>query len=589
MRRRPAFITALLLASCAPGHSAPGPVPDNAPRPADTADQSPPPAIAESAATRPRSDATPADSARLAAMARDSALDAAMLDRIAAAKISDSAVPAAAPTEAETATLRSMFDIDVKNFEDHGRVKYWINFFTGPARERMAIWLERMPRYEPRFRAQLVAHGLPGDLAYLPLIESGYSPSAVSRSSAVGMWQFMRGTGRFYGLAVDTWVDERRDVIKATDAAIRYLADLTTRFGSPYLAAAAYNGGPGRIGRGLARLDPGSDAAGGDDSAGADGEEGSPQAGDMAFFQLADTRYIRQETKDYVPKLIAAAMIAKQPERYGFPAVVSGGADVLDSVMVSDATGLDVVARVSGVPLAEVVELNPVFVRGLTPPKRPAVVRLPPGTGESTGRALAELSATERLSSFAHHAKGGETLASIGRKYGLTLAEMRAANPGYTARAPRRSEAVEIPGMARLSGWIGENRKVSLSEGLAGGSYRVRPGETLGGIARRYHVSVAQLKAWNGLGSKGVIRAGRMLRIGSGGRVASKSRTASRTASSATVAARTAASKVHLVRAGETLSSLARRYGVSVEALRAANNLPAGRALAAGRRITIPS
>ena len=524
------------------------------------------------------------DSAKLAAMARDSALDAAMLDRIAVARVSDSALPPAAPTEAETATLRSMFDIDVKNFEEHGRVKYWINFFTGPARERMAIWLQRMPRYEPGFRAQLVARGLPGDLAYLPLIESGYSPSAVSRSRAVGMWQFMRGTGKFYGLAVDVWVDERRDVYKATDAAIRYLADLTARFGSPYLAAAAYNGGPGRIGRGLAHLDPGGDATAPDDSTDGSADEGSPQAGDMAFFQLADTRYIRKETKDYVPKLIAAAMIAKQPERYGFPALVRAGSDAPDSVVVTDATGLDVVARLSGVPLAEVVELNPAFVRGLTPPKRPAVIRLPSGTGDSTTKALADLPAGERLSSFPHHAKGGETLAGIGKKYGLTPVMMRAANPAYTSRSPRRGEAVVIPGSARLLGWIGENRKVVFSEARAGGStHRVRSGETLGSIARRYHVSVGQLRSWNGLGPKGVIRAGQTLRIGSRSR-APHGRVASR--GNALPGGKP---RVHLVRTGETLVSLARRYGVTVETLRAANNLPAGRSLTAGRRITIPS
>jgi membrane-bound lytic murein transglycosylase D len=427
---------------------------------------------------------------------------------------------------------------------------------------------------------------LPGDLAYLPLIESGYSPSAVSRSSAVGMWQFMRGTGKLYGLAVDSWVDERRDVRKATDAAIRYLADLTARFGSPYLAAAAYNGGPGRITRGLARMEPGTDAAATDDATDADGEDGSPQAGDMAFFQLADTRYIRQETKDYVPKLIAAAMIAKQPERYGFPAVASVGPETLDSVMVSDATGLDVVARLSGVPLAEVAELNPVFVRGLTPPKRTAVVRLPPGTGELAARALAELPDRERLSGFVHHARGGETLAALGKKYGVSVAAMRAANPAYVSRSPRRGDAVVVPGEARLLGWIGENHRAVLSDVAAGGAtYRVRSGETLGSIARRYHVSVAQLRAWNHLGAKGLIRAGQALRIGSGGRMVLK-RTSASSGAPAPHATRT---RAHLVRAGETLSSLARRYGVSVSALRAANNLPAGGTLTAGRRITIPS
>lgn len=355
MTPRSALLCALLLASCATGRPEAVPMPENGSPPADVVPPAAQPTAAaedSARAVRLAADSVTRDSVALSAMARDSALDAAMLDRIADAQVSDSALPPAAPVEGESAALRSMFDIDVKNFEDHGRVKYWLSFFSGPARERMGIWLQRMPRYEPGFRAKLIAKGLPGDLAYLPLIESGYSPTAVSRSRATGMWQFMRATGKWYGLAVDAWVDERRDVPKATEAAVRYLGDLTKRFGSPYLAAAAYNGGPGRIQRGLNRMGPDDEPAA-DDSTDVEDEEGSPQAGDVAFFALADTRYIRQETKDYVPKLIAAAMIAKQPERYGFPALESDDKGALDSVVVTDATGLDVVAKLAGVPVAD--------------------------------------------------------------------------------------------------------------------------------------------------------------------------------------------------------------------------------------------
>ena len=242
-------------------------------------------------------------------------------------------------------------------------------------------------------------------------------------------------------------------------------------------------------------------------------------------------------------------------------------------------------ARLSGTPLALVVELNPGFIRGITPPRRAAVIRLPAGTGESTARALAVLPAGERLNGFVHHAKAGETLAGLGKKYGVTVAAMRAANSGFGTRSPRRGEAVLIPGSARLLGWIGENRKVALTDAAAGGVHRVRAGETLGGIARRYRVTVGQLKAWNRIGSKGMIRAGQTLRIGSSARVGTKARvTASNTS-----APRAVKPKVHLVRTGETLSSLARRYGVTVNLLRTVNNLPEGRPLLAGRRITIPS
>jgi membrane-bound lytic murein transglycosylase D len=514
------------------------------------------------------------------ALARDSVLDAMMLDRIASANAPEAEVSApTAPTEGELATLRSMFDIDVANFEDHGRVRYWLDFFSGPARERMAIWLTRMPRYEPTIRSLLMARGLPGDLAYLPLIESGYSATAVSRSRAVGMWQFMRATGKFYGLAVDAWVDERRDVPKATNAAIRYLADLTTRFGSPYLAAAAYNGGPGRIQRGLARMEPGEEDAPateeGEDGSGADG---SPQAGDIAFFQLADTRFIRQETKDYVPKLIAAAMIAKQPERYGFPPLAALPPLAPDSVVVNDATGLDVIARVAGVPLIDVGELNPAFLRALTPPKRRSVVRLPAGVGATTQAALEALPTAERLSSFPHHAKAGESLTALGKRYTVSVSQLREFNPEFAAHSAPKGAIIRIPGQARLAGWVSENKKIGLADIGGGLTHRVRKGETVGGIARRYHVSVAQLRSWNRLRSASVIRVGQLLRVAPGG-----------SAHVARSAAGSAGFRVHIVRTGDTLSSLARRYRVSVEALRLANGLGVGHLLPAGRRLTIPS
>jgi membrane-bound lytic murein transglycosylase D len=570
-----------LLASCASPRTATAPAPVPAPpasHPAPaSSDSARPAAPAQSSpsVSRPpaRPDSVVRDSAALAAAARDSALDAAMLDSIAAAEPPASTELPAAPVEGESATLRSMFDIDVANFEDHGRVRYWVNFFKGPARERMNIWLQRMPKYEPTMRSILMARGLPGDLAYLPLIESGYSATAVSRSRAVGMWQFMRPTGKFYGLTIDSWVDERRDVTKATDAAVRYLADLTKRFGSYYLAAAAYNGGPGRIGRGLKRMGPGDEE---DDEDPAPDDSLAADDGDMAFFQLAGTRYIHQETKDYVPKLIAAAMIAKQPERYGFQ-VPMGGPLELDSVVVQDATGLDVVARLAGMSLADVRELNPSYLREITPPKRKSVLRLPAGAGEPTRSGLEALPASERLGTFPHRARSGETLTSLGKKYGVGLAAMREANADLASRAPRRGEVVRIPGEARLKGWIAENKRASSSDVLSGGtSHRVRRGETLGAIARRYRVTVAQLRAWNGLRST-AIRQGQVLRLRPG-------RVRTPTATSQAGSAR-----VHLVRAGDTLSSIARRYGTTISALRSANSLSSGRTLLAGQRLRIPS
>jgi membrane-bound lytic murein transglycosylase D len=216
------------------------------------------------------------------------------------------------------------WDIDVATFSGHDRVRYYLDFFTGVGRERMQVWLQRLPRYEPMIRARLGEAGLPGDLVYLALIESGFSNRAVSRSRAVGMWQFMAPTGRGYGLRIDGWVDERRDPVKATAAATRFLRDLRTRFGSLYLAAAAYNGGAGRVGRGLNALGDG---------------EPVEEYSDSSFFRLYDSRLIHRETKDYVPKLIAAATIAKEPSRYGFVIADPDDPFADDSVYVADMTG----------------------------------------------------------------------------------------------------------------------------------------------------------------------------------------------------------------------------------------------------------
>ncbi|MFL5449292.1 MAG: transglycosylase SLT domain-containing protein, partial [Gemmatimonadales bacterium] len=225
------------------------------------------------------------------------------------------------------------WDIDVRSFANHPRVQYYLNYFQGISRTGLSVFLARGARYELMIRRQFEEEGLPGDLGYLALIESGYSNDAVSRSHAVGMWQFMKGTARGYGMRVDTWVDERRDPVKATEAAARYLHHLRDRFGSLYLAAAAYNAGAGKLSRSLGKLQWEASADSSDSEAEAlEEDESDAEAAadevestldstdvtsDAAFFRLASTDLLTTETQDYVPKLIAAAVVAKQPERYG--------------------------------------------------------------------------------------------------------------------------------------------------------------------------------------------------------------------------------------------------------------------------------
>jgi membrane-bound lytic murein transglycosylase D len=495
-------------------------------------------------------------------------------------------------TEAEV-DLVEMFDINVARYAEHQRVRFYLDFFQGPARERMAVWLHRLPVYEPMIREALVANGLPRDLTYLALIESGYSNTAVSRSRAVGMWQFMRATAREYGMRVDGWVDERRDPIKATRTAARYLADLTKRFGgSTYLAAAAYNGGGGRVSRGLRKLGAGAEEDYFDDD---DAETELPDdpTGDDRFFHLSESRYLRRETKDYVPKLIAAAMIARLPEKYGFDPIPEVEPFSVDSVPVTEPTSLVAVAKVSGVDPATITGLNPHFIRGVTPPGSGVWwIRVPVGHGVSTTEGLAALEPSERIPGFAHIVKRRETLRSIGRRYGLSNAELLQFNPKLDGKAPLATgSTLWIPGMARL-------RALAAAETRSGGPavrgiHTVRRGETVGGIARRYGMTAAQLRAANELGSSNFIRAGQRLRVGparSAPRV-SKSETTRSSAGGKSAKKRSIAAaptRAHVVRRGETLSSLARRYGVSVEALMTVNRLRSSH-LRAGDRLTIPS
>ena len=354
---------------------------------------------------------------------------------------------------------RVRWDIDVETYATHPRVEYYLEYFEGPARGGMEVFLQRGAPYEPMIRRRFEAEGLPGDLGYLALIESGYSNEAVSRAYAVGMWQFMRGTGRGYGLRVDSWVDERRDPVKATDAAARHLHDLRKRFGSLYLAAAAYNAGAGKVSRSLGKMQwdapnelmteaaVADSVAVGEDSTIAetdtpdDDSEPAPEINDVtsdaAFFRLASSDLLAAETQDYVPKLIAAALIAKAPRRYGFtPTVVPPF--VYDSIVVTDVTGLDVIARLADTELAEIRDLNPQYLRLATPPRSTSVIRLPVGTGPTVAERYAELRPAQRVRFITYRVPRTERLTAIAARYHLPVAEVRAANPKLkTSRPPR--------------------------------------------------------------------------------------------------------------------------------------------------------
>jgi membrane-bound lytic murein transglycosylase D len=431
------------------------------------------------------------------------------------------------------------WDIDVRTFADHPRVQYYLNYFQGPSRAGMTVFLTRGARYEPMIRRVFEAESLPGDLGYLALIESGYSNDAVSRSYAVGMWQFMKGTGRGYGLRIDTWVDERRDPVKATVAAARYLRHLRDRFGSLYLAAAAYNAGAGKVSRGLGKLewvapadtlmepdtliqtDVSDSARTAEDSTlEADALDPEPVVdntditSDAAFFRLAGTDLLMAETQDYVPKLIAAAVVAKQPGRFGIEAPVAAPF-TYDSIVVTSTTGLDIVARLAEVSAAEIRDLNPQYLRFATPPSSTSVIRLPSGTESKVAAGYAKLSPKARVHFMTHVVRRGEQLTRIAARYHLPASDLRAANPNIKGSRLKAGSRLTIPVVAIPSALAIRAATQSAfgrhTERVA--THRVRSGETLIGIARRYRVSLHALRRVNALRAEYTLRAGKRLRI----------------------------------------------------------------------------
>lgn len=245
---------------------------------------------------------------------------------------------------------------------DHPRVDFWVDRFQNvpEMREKFEGFLERGGEWAPLILERLEARGMPQDLLYLAMIESGFNPHAVSHARAVGMWQFMAPTGRQYGLAQDRAVDERRDPVRATEAALDYLQVLHRRFGSWYLASAAYNSGEGRTGRAM-RAQYGRERA----------------RSEQEYYRIWSR--LPAETRDYVPLMIAAARITKDPAKYGFEPMNLRPRQ-WEEVTVPPATPLATIARYIDATLAELKELNPHFLLDRTPNNRDYAVRVPVGS-----------------------------------------------------------------------------------------------------------------------------------------------------------------------------------------------------------------
>jgi len=375
-------------------------------------------------------------------------------------------------------------------------VRVYLEYFQTRMRPTFARYLIRSGRYIPEMKRILRTHGLPEDLAYVALIESGFNPYAYSRSRASGPWQFIAATGKRYGLRQDYWVDERREVDMATEAAANYLSDLHRRFGDWLLAIAAYNAGEGQVAVAMQRT------------------------GLSNFWELREAYALPQETRDYVPKFMAAAIIAKNPEEYGFQ-VQWHDPMATDTVEVEGPTDLAAIAKATGVPLEEIKSLNPHLRRGLTPPdSKPFGVRIPAGTAERFAETFPSIRDDEEdlwarkarnLGSgylVRHKVHSGESLSTIASRYGARVSNIQQANNMGRRTMIRVGQVLLVP--------VGRGYAAA-GEGAEQVQHKVQRGDSLWKIAMRYNVRVKDLMAWNNLNPKSILRPGDQIIVKTGG------------------------------------------------------------------------
>jgi membrane-bound lytic murein transglycosylase D len=420
------------------------------------------------------------------------------------------AIPGLPEIDHDLRRLQAEYDIPV---EVNERVIAYIRFFQAPAvRPHFVKWLGRSSKYIPVFRRILREAGLPEDTVYLAMIESGFSNLATSRAKAVGPWQFIPATGKRMGLRQDFWIDERRDPEKAARAASKFLKELYRQTGDWRLAWAGYNAGVGKIFRARAR-------------------------GQLDFWEMARGRVLRAETKGYVPKLMACAIVAKHPEAFGFTKqeIEPEHWQEYEEVTISHAAPLSAVAEAAEISEKALLELNPELRRTCTPP-RSYSIKLPAGRSEAFARNWPGVSEAAGKLAFAQHRVGrGESLKVIARNYrvdqavivrmnglrpgrhvkpgteiviplnalartqgvAFASAERAAAEPERPARARSRKRATAVAARASVPA-----ARASLADAAVGrlrATVQVRAGDSLWGIAQKFGVAVDELCRWNGI------------------------------------------------------------------------------------------
>ena len=432
-------------------------------------------------------------------------------------------------------------------------VQRLINYFTETSRGQATIRrsMGRGAAYRPMIERILEEEGVPAEIFYLAMAESGFDPKARSHARAIGMWQFISDRGKQYGLRQDRYVDLRYDPETATRAAARHLKDLHIEFGDWYLAMAAYNGGPNRVKRGIARTES------------------------RDYWELSRRRVIYRETRNYVPIILAMTYVGQNLHLFDFGELDPAPELRYDTVRTEGEISFALIADAAGTSVETIKGLNHALMRSATPPYR-YDLRLPRDSAERFQREIALVPADKRLNWRRYEVRPGETLQAVANRYKVPAKTLASLNSLPDGEALSGGMRLTIPTTTKLSiyRYYGAGAGGLLEPGT--GRYKIASGDTLGGIAHRFGTSVSALLAWNGLTSTR-IRAGRYLIVMPEGATGS-------TASSSSSAAPTG---VYTVRRGDTLSGIGARVGASVAQLRAWNGIR-GSTIHVGQRLKVP-
>ncbi len=400
-----------------------------------------------------------------------------------------------------------------------------LEYFQYGIHDRFQSYLDRFHHYRDLVEPVFHELGLPPELMYLSLVESGFNPRAFSRSRASGPWQFMKATGRVYGLDVDWYLDERRDPIKSTVAAAHHLRDLYDQFGSWPLALGAYNAGSGKISRAIKKT------------------------GTRDFWKIRQTRHIRRETKDYVPRFIAATLIAQNPTAYGF-STPDGDRHEFEEVLITKRVHLSAVTQQTGIPVEELRRLNPELRRSIVPSLTGPgyYLKVPLGMAslvEELHPTLTVWSQPPPPPTEWHTVRRGESLSVVAKRYRMKVSQLKDMNN-------LRSNIIRVGTKLRVRGEVDDDYADSETTW-----YRVRSGDSLGSIATRFRQSVNALMRMNNISSH-IIHPGDRLRVKGNPSVSPSNKNDS---------------KWYKVRRGDSLWTIAQQFRMSVNDLRALNNL----------------